>query len=156
MTSQGVKTSFKESRQDTNLHSELNSKFEEEKWKEEKAVLEDIKVSLQESMDEEEKITEEIDDDMKRMVKNMNTLEAELYPHDPGPEGEGKKSSIEDGWQKRCNLPRGWMSKVKQHKFRKTGVQGKQEFRKTGGPLMWKSPVRMMAGKRAATGSENG
>ena len=66
------------------------------------------------------------------------------------------KSSPEDGWHWNSDLPRGWMSKVKQHKFRKTGVQGKQEFRKTGGPLMWKSPVRMMAGKRAATGSENG
>ena len=58
-------------------------------------------------MDEEEKITEEIDAALKRILKDLNAWEAALYPHDPGPEGEGTKSSQEDGWQKSCDLPRG-------------------------------------------------
>ena len=54
-------------------------------------------------MDEEEKKTEEIDDALKRMIKDLNTWEAELYPHDPGPEEEGTKFSLGEGWKKSCN-----------------------------------------------------
>ena len=86
-------------------------------------------------MDEEEKITEEIDAALKRMLNDLNAWEAALFPHDPGPEGEGKTSSQEDGWQKSCDLPRRWTSKEKQPNFKEN--RGTTQVEKSSPDEAW-------------------
>ena len=117
-------------------HNTWNIQEEQLKWEEEKAVLEENKVRLklhQESMDEEEKVTEEIDASLKRLFMELSYLEEKSYPHDPGPEEEDQKSSLEVGWQESCILPSVWMSQEKQ-----------QTSNEDQGPQLKRSPAQMM------------
>ena len=56
------------------------------------------------------------------MLNKLNSWDTELYPHDPWPEEEDKKSSQDEGWQENCNLPRGLRSKEKQPNFKEDRV----------------------------------
>ena len=83
----------------------------------EKALLEEMKRSLkllQQSREEEEKVINKISSSLIRLESKLSGWEAGSYHHDPGPEEEGGKSSLEDGWQESCDLSNGWMTKEKQ------------------------------------------
>ena len=70
---------------------------EQQRWEEDKAILEKLKVKLklnQESMDEEKKIIDEIDASLKRLTYKLSYWEVGSYLHDPGPEKDGEKSTL--------------------------------------------------------------